>query len=232
MDTAKPFRKRPERATRVRELILDVALDRFSANGYEGTSIRSIAALTGLQQSLVSYHFKTKEKLWFAMMEKFHGEFVDDIEEALEAAKDRSASDQLRSLIRSFVKSASTTPQVFRILIQQNTQASTRMDWLLDKFVRKFFSKTMDTIIAAQEEGAIINAAPEHIYYLITGGISTFFAFSQGYSRLTYKDPTSAAEIHRLNNFICELIFLEQRESVDRVSSDRRAPTPSVRQTT
>jgi AcrR family transcriptional regulator len=50
--------------------ILDAAESVFAANGYAGTSMRSIADAAGVAQALLHYHFHTKERLFEATLER------------------------------------------------------------------------------------------------------------------------------------------------------------------
>jgi TetR/AcrR family transcriptional regulator len=204
-------RKSSRRADRVREIILDVALDCFSSAGFAGTSTRSIAKLAGIQHSLVNYHFESKEKLWIAMMDKVLGRHIKGVYEIMEASKDQPASEQLRLFIEAYAKTAAASPHVFRILTQQSTQNSPRMDWLLDTYLRKQFVFMTRIISEAQDEGQVIDGAPEHIFYLLVGGVGIFFAAPREYALLTGKDPASAAEMHKLIDFLCDVIFVKKR---------------------
>lgn len=51
-----------------RDRILAVALELFSAKGYEGTSIRDIAEQIGMTKAAVFYHFPAKEDLLVAIL--------------------------------------------------------------------------------------------------------------------------------------------------------------------
>lgn len=51
-----------------RDRILDVALELFSAHGYEGTSIRDIAEQMEMTKAAVFYHFPAKEDLLGAIL--------------------------------------------------------------------------------------------------------------------------------------------------------------------
>lgn len=195
------------RSERVREIILDVALDSFSASGFPGTSTRSIAKLAGVQHSLVNYHFDNKEKLWIAAMDRVLGQLVDQVNQPASDGGKHSASDQLRTFIEGFSKYAANSPQVFRILTQQSTQNSDRLDWLMDQYLRESFQDITRLIIDGQAEGKVIEGDPGHIFFLILGCIGTFFAATRGYSMLTGKNPSSAAEMHSLISFICSIVF-------------------------
>src|SRR5690606_24180463 len=59
--------KRPGRPTidrDIRSQIIDVAETLFAEHGYALTSTRDIAAQAGVRQSMISYYFKTKRRLY------------------------------------------------------------------------------------------------------------------------------------------------------------------------
>ncbi|HTR69137.1 MAG TPA: helix-turn-helix domain-containing protein [Mycobacteriales bacterium] len=58
--------------TSMRERILDVALDLFIANGYDGTSLREIAEKLGVTKAALYYHFASKEDILMALHMRLH----------------------------------------------------------------------------------------------------------------------------------------------------------------
>ena len=63
-----PAGRRPGNA-RTREAILDAARDCFAAAGYDGATIRAIAAKAGVDPALVHHFFGTKAQLFAVAME-------------------------------------------------------------------------------------------------------------------------------------------------------------------
>ena len=60
--------------------ILDAAREAFAARGFEGTSVRSVAAAAGVDPALVHHYFGTKQRLFVAA-----AEFPVDVLAAVEA---------------------------------------------------------------------------------------------------------------------------------------------------
>ncbi len=61
-------RGRPSGDTGAREAILDVARQRFVAEGYDDVTLRSVAAQAGVDVALISYHFGSKRGLFGACL--------------------------------------------------------------------------------------------------------------------------------------------------------------------
>src|ERR1041384_7627861 len=51
------------------ERLLEAAVALFAQHGFDAVSTGAVAAAAGLTQSMVHYHFGTKEKLWKAAVE-------------------------------------------------------------------------------------------------------------------------------------------------------------------
>jgi AcrR family transcriptional regulator len=63
--------------------ILEVAEKLFANQGFDGTSIRDIAAEAGVNIAMISYYFKSKENLMQAIFEKSMGSFRVRVESLL-----------------------------------------------------------------------------------------------------------------------------------------------------
>jgi AcrR family transcriptional regulator len=55
-----------------RERILDVALDLFTDQGFDGTSMREIAERLGISKPAIYYHFASKEEILMALHLRLH----------------------------------------------------------------------------------------------------------------------------------------------------------------
>ena len=55
-----------------RERILDVALDLFTDQGFDGTSMREIAERLGISKPAIYYHFASKEEILMALHMRLH----------------------------------------------------------------------------------------------------------------------------------------------------------------
>jgi AcrR family transcriptional regulator len=59
-------------ATSTRERILDVALDLFTDQGFDGTSMREIAEQLQISKPAIYYHFASKEEILMALHMRLH----------------------------------------------------------------------------------------------------------------------------------------------------------------
>ena len=197
--------KRKRRTQDVRARVLRSALDCFSAFGYEGTSTRAVAHRAGVTHTLVLYHFRSKEQLWYAMMDEALGALVAVHPPAAQGSQ--SGAIELRAFIEHFVRVSARLPQIHRILTMEGTQESARLNWLVEHYLRHLYNSVQSMIRRGQAEGRVIDGDPARIYYHILGAASTPFAVPGDYRALTGRDVFSESEIHHTIAFIFDLIF-------------------------
>ena len=115
----RPRRKRaahlgPERR---RPLVLDAAYDLFIENGFEGTSMDSIAAAAGVSKPVVYDCFASKDELFTAMLDREEERILVETGEAL--ATTGTADDPEATLIRGFqvfLEAAQKSPDIYRVV--------------------------------------------------------------------------------------------------------------------
>jgi AcrR family transcriptional regulator len=65
-----------------KEVIITSAIERFSSQGFEGTSVREIAADAGVNVAMINYYFGSKEKLFESVVE-YRASFLKGVFEEL-----------------------------------------------------------------------------------------------------------------------------------------------------
>jgi AcrR family transcriptional regulator len=102
--------RRPEEPDRRGRLIRESAR-LFRERGYEGTSVRDIAAATGLQSGSWVYHFKTKQDILVAVMEEGLRHSLVRIEEI--GAEPLAPRQRFRALVRAHLETILSPGQDF-----------------------------------------------------------------------------------------------------------------------
>lgn len=102
--------RRPDDAGRRGQLIRESAR-LFRAKGFEATSVRDIAAATGLQSGSWVYHFKTKQDILAAVMEEGLQRALERIEAI--GREQLSPREHFRSLLRAHLETILAPGQDF-----------------------------------------------------------------------------------------------------------------------
>jgi TetR/AcrR family transcriptional regulator len=189
----------------VRERVLHSALKCFGAFGFEGTSTRLIAQRAGVTHTLVLYHFQSKDNLWISMMEYMLHDYLSDMHAP--ADDGTSAADLLANFIERFVRMTASKPEIHHIMTMESNQGTSRLQWVIDKYLREHFKKIVDLIRRGQADGKVRQCDPARLYYLILGAGGTPFTISTEYKELTGRDVFSETEVLRIVAFIYEIVF-------------------------
>ena len=96
-----------------RERILDEARTRFLSNGYAETSMQEIADAVGMTKPALYYHFKDKQDLLLAVMEREMTVALTVFQENLTA--DKSLEGQRLSTVNVIDSAAGQTAMVFAL---------------------------------------------------------------------------------------------------------------------
>jgi len=149
----KPPRKQQQRSIKTKQKLLDAALEAFSENGFKGTSTRNIADRAGVHHPLITYHFKNKDELWRAAADRIFTEFNAALAAAAQALAGDCPKARMSALIRAYVHYAAGQPALHKIMVQEASQPSQRLDWLIDTHIRPLFDAAVKEIKVLQERG-------------------------------------------------------------------------------
>lgn len=86
-------------STKTAEKLLDAAVELFAANGFNATSIRDIAGLTGMTISNIYYHYGSKEGLLIAILKRATRQIVDGLKEVVN--RDIDPLDRFKLLLKA-----------------------------------------------------------------------------------------------------------------------------------
>lgn len=97
-----------------RDAILDTSAKLFSQHGYKEVSIRDIAQACGMTNAALYYHFKNKEDLFLAMLQRDHTKSIEALHAATNGPGDLRVD--LRQLITRYAEITCERRQSFQTL--------------------------------------------------------------------------------------------------------------------
>src|SRR5271170_8277830 len=83
-----PQKDGPTKGMQARERIISVAETLFNKQGFDGSSMRDIAAAASMQPASMYYHFSSKEELHWAVWEKGGVELLNRVNDAIAPVTD------------------------------------------------------------------------------------------------------------------------------------------------
>ena len=147
-------RKQQKRSLKTQQKLLDAAIEAFSENGFKGTSTRDIAVRAGVHHPLITYHFKNKEELWRAAADRIFSEFNVSMSQALQESVNECPRTRMASLIRTYVHYAASRPALHKVMVQEASHPSSRLEWLIATHLRPLFETAVKNLKELQDIGA------------------------------------------------------------------------------
>jgi len=203
----KPVRKQQLRSLRTQQKLLDAALEAFSENGFKGTSTRDIAERAGVHHPLITYHFKNKEELWRASADRIFRQFNRAIIEAYESTANECPRTRTAAVIRAYVNSAAEQPELHKVILQEASYPSARLDWLVETHLKPLFEASVKDLEALQDQGVAVPGNPALLFNMIRVSAGGLLALSNELKGTSGLDMSTQSSIDSLADMIIN-VFL------------------------
>lgn len=198
--TAAPRRRRQGRPPlgdagpdATRNALLDAATKLFARLGYEPVTTGAIAAEAGVTQSIVHYHFGSKQKIWEAAIDRLMAERIAFYENLAEKPGGMDPLTRLKLLTKGLVYANAHNPDFARVTVHEGSVPGDRMHWLVESYMKTAFDKFEGAIRDAMAAGAIREMPLRDVTLIIVFGASLIFTFSGMIERM-YGTPLTDPE--------------------------------------
>jgi len=169
-----PARKQQQRSVVTQQKLLDAAIEAFSENGFKGTSTRDIAERAGVHHPLITYHFKNKDQLWRAAANHVFSAFGRSLSKSMEDGQGLNAKERMSQMIYAYVRYAKNQPALHKVMVQEASYPSARLDWLIEKHLNPLFQAAFGMIAELQRLGVAPPGNPALLFNMIrlsSGGL-------------------------------------------------------------
>ncbi len=199
--------KEPQRRGEGKGRILAAALDLFSEKGFDAVSTTDIAQRAASSQSVVLYHFSTKEELWReAMRSLFASVTVSPrFDEAM--FKDLDPLSRLRILLRSFVHVSARHPELGRVVNREASSGSDRLVWLVEQLARPNYAVFERLFKECIECGVVKDYPPMVLTLMAHGAAATVFNLASVYKMLVGTDPLTPEAVGLQADLVVDVLL-------------------------
>ncbi|MEE9374004.1 MAG: TetR/AcrR family transcriptional regulator [Saprospiraceae bacterium] len=187
--------------------VLVEALKSFAQLGYGGVSLSSLAKKTGVADSLLHYHFGTKEELWKKSMMQAGSQIIDSLEDIFNVLDNVNGLEKLRIYIKKIVLFSASHPEFQQVVVQEVFSDSSRSNWLIEEILKPIFSFMEVIIKEEQAKGTIKSIPPANLFSFIIGAIITFFARSYQMKKLYDVDCFEEEQVQNQAKIVTDLIL-------------------------
>ncbi|MDJ0787800.1 MAG: TetR/AcrR family transcriptional regulator [Myxococcota bacterium] len=164
-----------------RDKILDVAEERFARRGYAGVGVRELAEAAGLSKSSLFHHFRSKDVLYLAVLDRIFDRIERHIGPALSGAG--SSLERVERAIDGLIDAMAEHPTTPRLVLRSLFEDD---DLPEDEPANEMISKRLDALIEGFSElltrgiesGEFRPVEPRHAIQTLIG--ATVFHFASG----------------------------------------------------
>ena len=194
----KAQRKQQQRSVVTQQKLLDAATQAFSENGFKGTSTRDIADRAGVHHPLITYHFKNKSELWRAAADRVFSEFNASLVKAMDEVPKMDPKARAKTFIRTYVRFAFGQPALHKIILQESSYPSDRLDWLVETHLKPLYKMVEGQLIKLQALGVSPAGNPALLYNMIrvsAGGLLALGLEVKGTSGINFEEEEQRKEL-------------------------------------
>lgn len=150
----------------------------FASVGFEGASTRRIAGDAGVAQSLLLYHFGSKDALWRAVMDDLFAGIDARMANAQDAVRGGEPSERLMAAITCLVENCAEDADIHRIMTLEGRHESERLRWLVETHLRGNYLRACALIRDGQAAGIVRPGDPTLLYYTFIAIAGTAFSLA------------------------------------------------------
>lgn len=122
-----------------RTRLLQAATDAFAEQGYEGTSLRTIADSADVSFQLIAYYFGSKEELWVATVDYLFERYLET-GKGLGFTPSGNLHEQFHNHLRLLLTDMLQRPQLHKICVQECLANSPRYRNIIEPKLEHMFS--------------------------------------------------------------------------------------------
>ncbi|WP_201543308.1 TetR/AcrR family transcriptional regulator [Psychrobacter sp. H7-1] len=198
-------RSEQKRSRETKCKIIKAALAEFASAGFEGVSTRAIASRAGVNHTLITHHFGTKEDLWKAAAAAIFDTYLSESEKYRQSLGHLEQIEVVRELLKHYINFSAEFPDFHRFMIQANHGDSELLNWFTDEYISPYADSELDLLQQAQKLGLMPEGDSLHVRYLFIGAVNSIFTFALQFKRLSATDPFSKQVVERHVEYVLSL---------------------------
>lgn len=190
-----------------REEIMAISLRHFAADGYEGTSLRTIARDAGVDVATVSRLYGSKLELWKAVVDRLARQMAA-MQEGIDTLwrVDLPAGARLETALRHYVRAHAEMPELLRFFADELARPGARRGHVIERLWQPHRAAFLPILRAAAGEGALVGNDPEMVLLMLVGAIGLPLA-------LPMPDADAPVPVARLEEALVTLCLGGRRQT-------------------
>ena len=173
-------------------LLLQAGQSAFALRGFEGASLRGIAAAAGVDPALAAHHFGSKEALWEAVIERlglYLAPYIGELRE-LQTQGEVPIRTRIETAFRQLISAVCEEPESGMLISRISAERGEKLDMLVEKLVRPYHDAFEPLLLEAMREELIADQPLEMLYFMLLHAVTMSDSFRHvlGYFDEPYED--------------------------------------------
>lgn len=199
---------RQQRLQNTGKAILASALDHFSRRGFEGASLREIAADAGVQHGMIRHIYQTKEELWRRTIAFLFDRMEREMPAELTDGEPRGL-DGFKAFVRWYVGYCARHPEHARLMVQQSILEGPGLAWTAEHYIGAGYRWYRPIIERLQRQGSLPDVDPLTFSLMLTAACQMPYLLSPEIRAVAGRDVHADAEIEAHAEAVIR-VFLRQ----------------------
>jgi AcrR family transcriptional regulator len=183
--------------------ILEAARGEFALHGYSAR-LQDIAERAGLTHPTLLYHFKSKERLYAAVIEQAMLDWADMTSQVVAIAP--LGFDRVAALVRAGMEFFATHADFVVIWRREAIEGGGRLEGAMAEHMRPFLERAIAFLEREMAAGRLRQHDPSELMQIVYGAVSTYFSDAGFRARLFGGDPTSTEARERFGAALTEML--------------------------
>jgi len=146
------------------DIILEAALDVFSAHGFRGATIDQIADAAGMSKPNLLYYFPRKEDIHKRLIAQMLDTWLAPLKDMNDAG---DPIPEIRSYIRRKLEMSRDFPRESRLFANEMLQGAPRIIDMIEGDLKNLVDEKAKVMMGWMDEGKIARADPYHLIFAI-----------------------------------------------------------------
>ncbi len=142
-----------------KEALLQAATFLFSRKGYKDTAMGELSKMTGVAEGTIFYHFKSKQGIFLAILNKLKEGILPEFERYCHAESEKTGLDMVEESLSFYLFMAANHEDLFAILHQRYpyelAESSPECRDILEAIYNSFVGLFENAILTGQKDGSI-----------------------------------------------------------------------------
>jgi TetR/AcrR family transcriptional regulator len=202
-----PAGRAPTRIQRKnRRLILDAALDVFSAQGFRGSTVDQIAARSGMSKPNLLYYFASKKAIYVALIESILADWLEPLAD-MDAEGDPMA--EIGRYIDAKLRMSRTRPEASRLFANEVLHGAPDIHAFLQGPLKDLVDQKAAVIRGWIAAGRLAAIDPYHLIFMIWAVTQHYADFEVQVRAVLGQEGPSRPHPAELGSATVRAVFLE-----------------------